>query len=503
MSFASNIMLGLETALSLANLWYCFVGVFLGTLIGVIPGIGALAAMSMLFPITFYLPPTTGLIMLAGIWYGTAYGGSIASILLNLPGTPASAVTCLDGHPMSKQGRGGVALLMTTASSFIGGSIGILVVMFFAPVIAGYALRFGPPEYFALMLLGLVAASSVSDGSAIKGLAMVLLGIALGSIGTDLYTGAYRFTFGHIELTDGISLVALAMGIFGIAEVIASIGRVDGGTVDRASARWSAMRPTRDDIRRSWLPTLRGSAIGSLFGTLPGVGPAISTFMAYALEKKVSREPERFGHGAIEGVVSPEAANNAADQTGFIPTLALGIPGSATMALILGVMMTHGVAPGPRLMSDHPSLFWGLVMSFWIGNLLLVLLNAPLVGVWVRLLLIPYRLLFPAVVVFVCIGTYTVHNSSFDVWMVVLFGLVGYLMRLVQWPAAPLLLGFVLGPLLEEHFRRALLMSRGDLTTFLASPISSTVLALTALILVFSLRAARRSRRAVRGTGAG
>lgn len=494
MTLLSNMTLGLETALSLTNIWYCFLGVFLGTLIGVIPGIGALAAMSMLFPITFYLEPTTALIMLAGIWYGTAYGGSIASIMLNLPGTPASAVTCIDGYPMSRQGRGGVALLMTTASSFIGGSIGVLVVMLFAPVIAGYALRFGPADYFSLMVLGLVAASSVSDGSAIKGLAMVLLGIALGSIGTDVYTGAYRFTFNMIELSDGISLVALAMGVFGIAEVISSVGRVDGGSVDRNSARWSAMRPTRDDVRRSWMPTLRGSAIGSFFGTLPGIGPTIASFMSYAVEKKIAKEPSRFGNGAIEGVVSPEAANNAADQTAFIPTLALGIPGSATMALILGVMMTHGVSPGPRLMTDHPSLFWGLIMSFWIGNVLLVLLNAPLVGMWVRLLLIPYRLLFPAVIVFVCIGTYTVHNSSFDVWMVVLFGLFGFLMRSMSWPAAPLLLGFVLGPLLEEHFRRALLMSRGDLTTFIANPISAGVLAVTALILLFSLRAAWKGK---------
>jgi TctA family transporter len=490
----SNIALGLETALSLSNLWYCFLGVFLGTLIGVIPGIGAMAAMSMLFPLTFYLAPTTGLIMLAGIWYGTAYGGSIASILLNLPGTPASAVTCLDGYPMSQQGRGGVALLMTTASSFIGGSIGIVVVMFLSPVIAQYALRFGPADYFSLMLLGLVAASSMSEGSAVKGLAMVVLGVALGGVGTDVYTGTYRFTFGSMGLADGINLVALAMGIFGISEVISSVGRVDGGKVDRASAKWSAMRPTRDDMRRFWKPTLRGSAIGSFFGALPGIGPSIAAFMSYAVERKVSAQPERFGKGAIEGVVAPEAANNAADQTAFVPTLALGIPGSATMALILGVMMTHGVAPGPRLMTDHPELFWGLVMSFWIGNLMLVLLNAPLVGMWVRLLLIPYRLLFPAVIVFICIGTYTVHNSDFDVWMVVLFGLVGHTMRQLQWPAAPLLLGFVLGPLMEDHFRRAMLMSRGDMTTFVTNPISAVVLAVTLVVLLLSLRAALRGR---------
>lgn len=495
MDLFSNMALGLSTALSLTNLAYCFLGVFLGTLIGVIPGIGALAAMSMLFPITFYLEPTTALIMLAGIWYGTSYGGSIASILLNLPGTPASAVTCIDGYPMARQGRGGVALLMTTVASFVGGSIGILVLMLFAPVIATYALRFGPPEYFALMVLGLVAASSVSDGSMIKGLAMVVLGIMLGSIGTDLYTGAFRFTFDILELGDGISLVALAMGIFGVAEVIASVRNVQRGEIDRASTRFSAMKPTRDDVRRSWFPMLRGSAIGAFFGTLPGIGSSVATFMSYAVEKKVSREPDRFGKGAIEGIMGPEAANNSADQTSFIPTLSLGIPGSATMALILGVLMIHGVAPGPRLMTDHPSLFWGLVMSFWIGNLLLVILNVPMVGVWVRLLMIPYHLMFPAVIVFICIGTYAINNSTFDVWMVMVFGFLGYVMRVLGWPAAPLLLGFVLGPLLEEHFRRAMLFSRGDPSTFVSSPISATVMLLTMAILLWGFWVAFRQRR--------
>ena len=487
MDIFSNIAIGLETALSFNNLFYCFLGVFLGTLVGVIPGIGVLSAISMLFPITFYLEPTTALIMLAGIWYGTSYGGNTASILLNIPGTPANAVTCLDGYPMARQGRGGVALFMTTVASFVGGSIGIILLMLFAPVIARYALSFGSAEYFSLMVLGLVAASTISDGSAIKGLAMVLLGIMFGTVGADIYTGTPRFAFGVLELTDKISLIALAMGIFGVAEVIASVRKVNVGDIDPESVKFRAMKPTRDDMRRSWFPMLRGSSIGAFFGTLPGTGPSVAAFMAYAMEKRVAKEPQRFGKGAIEGIMAPESANNSADQTSFIPTLSLGIPGSPTMALMLGALMIHGIAPGPSLMTEQPSLFWGLVMSFWIGNLMLVILNVPLIGVWVRLLMIPYHLLFPAVLMFICIGTYSVNMSSFEVWLVVFFGFVGYLMRIFDWPAAPLLLGFVLGPLMEEHFRRAMLLSRGDFATFIDRPVSRTVLILALLILSWSL----------------
>ncbi len=494
MDIFSNIAIGLETALTLNNLFYCFLGVFLGTLIGVIPGIGVLSAISMLFPITFYLEPTTALIMLAGIWYGTSYGGNTASILLNIPGTPANAVTCLDGYPMARQGRGGIALLMTTVASFVGGSIGIVLLMLFSPIIAKYALSFGSADYFSLMVLGLVAASTISDGSLAKGLAMVVLGIMFGTVGADIYTGTARFSFGVLELTDAISLIALAMGIFGVSEVIASVRKVNVGDIDPESVKLKAMKPSREDVSRSWLPMLRGSSIGAFFGTLPGTGPSVAAFMAYAVEKRVAKEPERFGKGAIEGIMAPESANNSADQTSFIPTLSLGIPGSPTMALMLGALMIHGIAPGPTLMTDQPSLFWGLIMSFWIGNLLLVILNIPLIGVWVRLLTIPYHLLFPAVLMFICIGTYSVNNSAFEVWLVVFFGFAGYLMRIFNFPAAPLLLGFVLGPLMEEHFRRAMLMSRGSFSTFIDRPISATVLAITASLLVWGTWSAYRRR---------
>lgn len=490
-----NILLGLETALSLNNLFYCFAGVLLGTVIGVIPGLGSLTAIAMLLPITFYLEPTSALIMLAGIWYGTSYGGSTASILLNIPGTPATAVTCLDGHPLARQGRGAMALFMTAVASFVGGTVGVILLMLFAPAIASYALRFGSAEYFGLMLLGLVAASTISEGSALKALAMVVLGVMFGCVGSDIATGTPRFSFGVLELTGSISLVALAMGIFGVAEIISSVRQTDAGHIDARNITFKAMRPTREERRRSWMPMVRGSSVGSFFGTLPGTGPAVAAFMSYALEKRVSRHPEQFGKGAIEGIVGPESANNAGEQTAFIPTLSLGIPGSPTMALMLGALMIHGIAPGPSLVSEQPSLFWGLVMSFWIGNLLLIILNVPLIGIWIRLLTLPYHLLYPSVLVFICIGTYSVNNSTFEVWLVAFFGLLGYAMRVFGYPAAPLLLGFVLGPMMEEHFRRAMLLARGDLWVFVERPISATIMALTALTIVFGLVSAYRRRR--------
>lgn len=485
MDILSNITLGLNTALSAANLSYCLLGVFLGTLIGVIPGIGSLTAISMLLPVTFYLDPTSALIMLAGIWYGTSYGGSTTAILLNIPGTSSNAVTCLDGYPMARQGRGGVALLMTTFASFIGGTAGVLLLMSLAPVIADYALRFGAAEYFSLMVLGLVAASTISDGSMTKGLAMVVLGIIFGTVGTDIFVGIPRFTFGNFALADGLSLIALAMGIFGVAEVVASVRNVRVEDIDRKSMSFRAMKPTRDDIRRSRLPMLRGSAIGSFFGTLPGTGPAVAAFISYAIEKRANSEPGRFGKGAIEGITAPESANSSAEMTSFIPTLSLGIPGSPTMALMLGALMIHGITPGPNLIVQQPGLFWGLVMSFWIGNILLVIINLPLIGIWIRLLTIPYNILFPSILMFICIGTYSVNFSAADVWMVVFFGILGYGMRLFDWPAAPMLLGFVLGPLLEEHFRRAMMLSGGDLMTFVNRPISATVMTLVLLLFLW------------------
>lgn len=497
MDFFGNLSLGLHTALSLSNLFYCFVGVFLGTLLGVIPGVGVLAAISMLFPITFHMEVTSALIMLAGIWYGTSYGGSTASILLNVPGTPANAVVCLDGYPMAQKGRGAVALFMTTVASFVGGSIGIVILTLFAPVIAQYALSMGPAEYFSLMLLGLIAATGIADGSAVKGFVMVMLGIFLGSIGTDVYTGTQRFAFGIPELGDGISLVALAMGVFGVAELIISVGSVKANRFKSSDLTLRAMKPTRDDMRRSWFPMLRGSSIGSFFGALPGTGPSLAAFIAYAVEKRSSKDPSRFGKGAIEGIMAPESANNAADQTSFIPTLALGIPGSPTMALMLGALIIHGVTPGPGLMTEEPSLFWGLVMSFWIGNIMLVILNVPLIGLWVRLLAVPYHLLFPVVLMFICLGTYSVNNSAFDVLLVMIFGALGVLMRKLAFPAAPLILGFVLGPMMEDNFRRAMLLSSGDFATFINRPISATILSIAAFIMLWSFFSTLKARRAL------
>lgn len=500
MELFGNLVLGLSVALSLQNVFYCFLGALLGTLIGVIPGLGVLAAISMLFPLTFNLEPTTALIMLAGIWYGTTYGGSTASILLNLPGTPSNAVTCLDGYPMAKQGRGGIALFMTTVASFFGASFGIILLTLFTPVIAGYALRFGSAEYFALMLMGLVASSTISEGSAIKGLASVTMGIIIGLVGMDTQSATVRFTFGNLGLLEGINLIALAMGVFGVAEIIMSVRRVEAADIDPESVKLKAIKPTRDDVRRSWFPMLRGATIGSFFGALPGTGPSIAAFISYAVEKRVSKTPERFGNGAIEGIMGPEAGNNAADQTAFIPTLSLGVPGSATMALMLGVLMIHGVAPGPNLITTEPELFWGLIMSFWVGNIILLILNIPLIGVWVRMLTIPYHLLYPAVLMFICIGAYTSGFSPLNIWMVAAFGALGYAMRVFRFPGAPLLLGFVLGPLMEEHFRRAMVLSRGDFAVFFERPISAVIMAITGLVLIWGVWSSEhaRSRRGAR-----
>jgi len=489
-----NILLGLETALTPLTLGYCFVGVFLGTLVGVIPGIGPLTAISMLLPLTYHLDPATSLIMLAGIWYGTGYGGSTAAILVNIPGTTSSAVSCLDGHPMALQGRGAAALFMTSVASFAGGMVGIVLLMVFAPTISEYALSFGSAEYFSLMILGLVAASAVSDGPVAKSLAMVVLGVVFGTVGIDLYTGDERLTFGILEMSNGIGLVPLAMGIFGIAEVVGNAGSSATRRFDRKSVSLWSMKLPKEEVRRSILPMLRGSAVGSFFGALPGTGPSVASFFAYALEKRISRTPERFGKGAIEGITAPESANNAADQTAFVPTLTLGIPGSAAMALMLGALTIHGIAPGPKLVTDQPELFWGLIMSFWLGNLMLLVLNIPMIGLWVRLLLVPNRFLYPAILMFIAIGTLSLHNNSFDIWLVVGFGVLGILMRWLNFPAAPLLLGFVLGPMMEEHFRRALLLSRGDLATFVDRPVSAIVLALAVAMLAWGVLSHRNKQ---------
>jgi TctA family transporter len=482
-----NLALGFAVALAGSNLFYCFLGVSVGMLVGVLPGIGAMAALSMLFPLTFHLGATEALIMLAGIWYGTSYGGSTAAILLNVPGTPSSAVTSLDGYRLSRQGKAGVALFIAAGASFVGGSLGIIMLMLFAPLIAAYAIEFGSTEYFALMVLGLIAASTITNGSTIKALVMVAFGILLGTVGTDLTSGTLRFDFGVTPLADGVNLVALAMGLFGIAEVISSVRLVESTVVDGKSVTLRSMIPSRDDLRRSMMPTLRGSGIGAFFGALPGTGSAIAAFIAYAVEKRTARDPSRIGNGAIEGVASPEAANNAADQTAFIPTLLLGIPGSAAMAIMIAALMIQGITPGPNIMNLQPGLFWGLIISFWIGNLILLIMAGPLVSIWIRLLMIPFRWLYPGILLFVCIGVYSVNNSSIDVWMVVVLGALGYLFRIADLPAAPLLLGFVLGPMMEEHFRRALIFSRGDFSIFVTRPISGTIIALTIALVVWSI----------------
>jgi putative tricarboxylic transport membrane protein len=487
-----NLALGFETAITPTNLMYCFIGVFLGTLVGVLPGIGALAAISMLMPLTFYVPPDTALIMLAGIYYGTQYGGSTASILLNLPGTPSAAVACLDGYPMSQQGRAGIALAMTTVASFIGATFGILVLTFFAQSLAGIGASFVAADYFALMVLGLVASSTLASGSPIKGVAMVLVGLALGLVGTDVQTGAQRFTFGMLELADGINLVALSMGLFGVAEVITSMRGGDNRKVQNVSLR--SLIPTRQDLRQSIMPLIRGTGLGSLLGALPGTGTNLASFMAYVAEKKVAKDPSRFGKGAIEGVVAPEAANNAAAQTAFVPTMTLGIPGDAVMALLLGVLIMHGIQPGPNLVNTQPALFWGLIVSFWFGNIILVVLNLPMIGLWVRMLTIPHRILMPAILMFMCIGVYSVNNSSFDVGVMIAFGMIGYLMLRVGLEPAPLILGFILGPLMEQYLKRALLLSSGDPMVFVQRPVSATLLALTVLILVLTIFSVFRKR---------
>ncbi len=494
MELLASLALGFDTALSAQNLWYCFLGVFLGTFIGVLPGIGALATIALLLPITFHLPATSALVMLAGVYYGATYGGSTASILLNLPGTPSAAVACLDGYPMSKQGRAGIALFMTTVASFFGASLGIVILTLFAPAIAEIGLKFGPAEYFSMMLLGLIAASTLSSGSPAKGIAMVVLGLILGIIGTDVNSGVLRFTFGIPELSDGVSLVAVAMGLFGVSEVIASIDRVRrGGGVSTDRIGFRAMIPTRDDVRRSWFPMLRGTGVGAFFGALPGAGGTIASFMSYALEKRIAKEPERFGKGAIEGIMAPEAANNAACNTAFIPTLTLGIPGDVVMALMLGALMIHGIAPGPQLMVEHPQLFWGLIASFWIGNVMLVVLNIPLIGLWVKLLQIPYRMLYPGILLFVCLGVYSINNNVFDIFLVVVFGAIGYAMMLLRFEPAPLVLGYVLGPLMEENLRRAMLLSRGDPLVFLQRPISLGLMSVTLLLLLWAVWSGTRA----------
>ena len=488
---------GMATATSPEVLIWCVLGVVLGTFVGVLPGIGAMATISLLLPITYYISAESALIMLAGVYYGSQYGGAVASILLRLPGTPQSAVTTLDGYPMAQQGRAGVALFVSMLSSFIGSVIGIVVLVALSGVLSRAATAFGAADYAAMMVLGLVAASTIGTGRAVKGLAMVVLGMILGCVGTDVNSGAQRFTFGQIPLMEGVNLVALAMGLFGVAEVIGSIRQADRtGAPPHVPLR--ALIPTRDDLRRIPWPSLRGAGLGSFFGALPGTGSTLSSVLAYGVEQRISRTPERFGSGAVEGVAGPESANNSAAITAFVPTLTLGIPGDPIMALMLGALVIHGIQPGPMMLTDRPDMFWGLVASFGIGNLLLLILNLPLIGIWVSMLRIPFRWLYPAIIVFVCLGVWSVRGSSFDVLSVAVIGVAGYALTRAAFSPALLLLGFVLGPLIETNLRRAMLISRGDPMVFLERPISAVFVLMTLFLLGRSIYAAvtRRQRRA-------
>jgi TctA family transporter len=497
MDLFQNLAFGLGVAVSLQNLLYCFVGVLVGTLIGVLPGIGPLATIAMLLPLTFNAPPVAALIMLAGIYYGAQYGGSTTAILVNLPGETSAVVTCLDGHQMARQGRAGPALAIAALGSFFAGTVGTLLIALAGPPLAAGALRFGAPEYFSLMLMGLVAAAALAQGDLMKSLAMVAMGLLLGIVGTDVASGMPRFGFGLIELTDGIGFIVLAVGVFAIGEIVGNLGGAEDRRVLASSV--ATLLPTREDLRRSVGPILRGTGIGAFFGVLPGTGPAIASLASYVVERKVAADPSRFGRGAIEGVAGPEAANNADAQCKFIPMLTLGLPASGVMALMLGALTIQGIQPGPAVMTQRPELFWGLVVSMWIGNLMLVVLNLPLIGLWVKLLEVPYRLLFPAIVALSAIGIYSVNNSSFDIYLTAIFGVLGLVWMKLGFSPTPMLLGFVLGPLVEEHLRRALLMSRGDLSVFVTRPISLAFLLATLAILLVTVAPTLRPRRAAAG----
>ncbi|HEY7742472.1 MAG TPA: tripartite tricarboxylate transporter permease [Burkholderiales bacterium] len=494
MDFLGNLALGFGVAFSLQNLAYCFAGVALGTLIGVLPGVGPLVTIAMLFPITFHLPAIPAIIMLAGIFYGAQYGGSTTSILVNLPGETASAVTCIDGYQMARQGRAGPALATAALASFFAGCVGTLLIALAGPTLGEWALKFGAAEYTALMLMALVASAVMTQGDALKGLAMVVVGLLIGVVGVDVNSGMARYSFGIPELVDGIGFTVVAVGLFAVAEIVSNLESREPRDV--YTGKVTGLMPSARDIKDAAWPTVRGTAVGACFGVLPGSGPAISSFATYMLEKKIARDPSRFGRGAIEGVAAPEAANNAAAQTAFIPMLTLGIPATATMALMLAALTLQGIATGPQVMLEKPELFWGLVASMWIGNCLLVVLNLPLVGLWVKLLTVPYRWLFPSIILFCCIGNYSVNNNPFDVYLCAVIGVLGYVLVKLECEPAPLLLGYVLGPLLEENLRRALLIARGDPTVFFTRPLSAVFMIATVLIfVVMVLPAARRMRR--------
>jgi len=496
MDLFHNLALGFGVAFTLQNLMYAFVGCLLGTVIGVLPGIGPLATIAMLLPATYALPPVAALIMLAGIYYGAQYGGSTTAILVNLPGESSSVVTVIDGYQMARNGRAGPALAAAGLGSFFAGCVGTLILAAFAAPLTELAFKFGPAEYFSLMILGLIGAVVLASGSLLKAIAMIVLGLLLGMVGTDVNSGVARYSLDIPELTDGIGFIVIAMGVFGYGEIISNLGKHESER-EVFTANVTGLMPTRDDFRRMVPAVLRGTALGSLLGILPGGGAVMAAFAAYTLEKRTKLQPGEvpFGKGNIRGVAAPESANNAGAQTSFIPLLTLGIPPNAVMALMVGAMTIHNIQPGPQVMTSNPELFWGLIASMWIGNLMLIILNLPLIGIWIKLLSVPYRWLFPSIVLFCAIGVYSTNNSTFDIWMVGIFGFIGYLFIKLGTEPAPLLLGFILGPMMEEYLRRALLLSRGDWSVFLTRPISAGLLVAAVLLLVVVLMPSVKSKR--------
>lgn len=485
MELLSNLSLGLETAFTVNNLLFCLIGVFLGTAIGVLPGLGPTATIAMLLPITFGLPPVSSLIMLSGIYYGAQYGGSTTAILVNLPGESSSVVTALDGYQMARQGKAGKALATAAIGSFVAGTFATVLLALFAPPLADIALQFGAAEYFSLMVVGLVASVVLASGSLLQAFGMIVLGLLLGMAGTDVNSGMERYTFDTPYMAEGINFVILAMGMFGLGEIIKNLE--EEHLRSAMVSKVEGLMPSKEDFKRMAWPIVRGTGLGSLLGILPGGGAMLASFASYSIEKKISKTPERFGKGAIEGVAGPESANNAGAQTSFIPLLTLGIPSNPVMALMIGAMIIQGITPGPAVMTEQPALFWGIIVSMWIGNLFLVVLNLPLIGIWVKMISVPYHYLYPMILVFCCIGVFSLGNKLFDVYLLAGFGVLGYIFSKLKCEPAPLLLGFILGPMMEEYLRRALLLSRGDFSVLVTRPISATMLAIAviALIVVF------------------
>lgn len=485
MELLNYLGIGFSVALQPVNLFYCFLGVFIGTLIGVLPGIGPIGAMSLLLPITFKVSPEAAIIMLAGIYYGAMYGGSTTSILVNIPGEAASVVTCLDGYQMARQGRAGPALGISAFGSFIGGTASILGLMLLAPPLSRFALRFGPPEYFTLMILGLTILIYLAQGSMPKALIMAAFGLVLGLVGLDPINSCPRFTFNQLEFVDGVGLVPVVMGLFGVSEVLLNIEQVIQR--DIFLARIKGLLPNANDWKESSGPMARGTLMGFFLGILPGGGAIISSFISYALEKRISKHPERFGKGAIAGVAGPETANNAATGGAFIPLMTLGIPPNVVMAMLLGAFMIHGVTPGPLMMHQNPGLFWGVITSMYIGNIMLLVLNLPLIGMWVQVLKIPYKILFPLILLFCLIGVYSVNNTVFDIYIMILFGFIGYLMKKFEYEGAPLILAFVLGPMMENNLRKSLIISQGDFSVFFTRPLAAASLIIALFLLISPL----------------